>query len=127
MKRTMIKANSVTSRVEADGAWASSGWRVRQANDEQRQHHPVEQDGQRFEPMQDERPGEEEPEADDQDERRGPQPLVKQPAGLGGELRPAGLDDPHRRDEGAGRPRAFRARAGRWVLLGRGFEVGHEN
>ena len=77
--------------------------------------------------MQDQRPDEEQAEADDQDERRGPQPLLEQPARLGSELSTAGLDDPHRRDECAGRPRAFRARAGRWVLLGRGFEVGHEN
>ena len=39
----------------------------------------MEQDGQRFERVEDQRPDEEQAEADDQDERGGPQPLLEQP------------------------------------------------
>ena len=57
---------------------------------------PVEQDGQRFEPVpvQDSDLTKNKAETDDQDERRGPQPLLEQPARLGRQSCPAPLDDP---------------------------------
>ena len=58
MKKTTMSANSTTSN---DRSWRSVGchWldRARQADEQQAEHHPVKQDRQRFEAVQDQRPG----------------------------------------------------------------------
>ena len=52
--------------------------------------------------MQDQRPREKQGEADDQDQRRGPQPLLQEPARLGRLLDPALLDHPLPGNEAVG-------------------------
>ena len=90
---------------EAGGASASIGWKARRGSGAAG---PASSRGTgrpaiRIRSVQDQRPDEKQAEADDQDQRRGPQPLLKQPARLGRQLRPAPLDHPLVGDEAVGR------------------------
>ena len=98
----------------------------RHAGHQEGQHHSVEEDGQGLELVQNERPSEEQAEADHEDERGRPESELKQPAGFGGKLGAVGRGHPSGGHEGAcGRISTGGGTLNR-LWLGRLIEVGHK-
>ena len=87
----------------------------------------MEKDGQRFEfvPVQNQRPHEEQAESDNQNQRRGPLPLLEQPACLTPLCGRALINHPMAREKAIGFRGARRGRILRYVILSRVCSIRH--